>query len=68
MPQVIANGESLDLEFIPCPLDQFLEAQGFLPKSVVIELNGEAVSPSEFKSHIVKEGDSLEIVRIVAGG
>ncbi len=68
MPQVIANGESLDLESIPCPLDQFLEAQGFLPKSVVIELNGEAVSPSEFKSHIMKEGDSLEIVRIVAGG
>ena len=68
MPQVIANGETLDLESVPCPLDQFLTDQGFLPKSVVIELNGEAVSPSEFKSHVVKEGDCLEIVRIVAGG
>ena len=68
MPQVIANGERLNLESLPCPLDQFLEDQGFLPKSVVIELNGEAVSPSEFKSHMVKEGDSLEIVKIVAGG
>ena len=68
MPQVIANGGKLDLESIPCPLDQFLTNQGFLPKSVVVELNGEAVSPSEFENHIVQDGDCLEIVRIVAGG
>ena len=68
MPQVIANGEKLDLESIPCSLDQFLLNQGFLPKSVVVELNGEAVSPSEFKNHTVHDGDCLEIVRIVAGG
>ena len=68
MPQVIANGEKLVSESIPCPLDSFLTNQGFLPKSVVVELNGEAVSPSEFKNHTVREGDRLEIVKIVAGG
>lgn len=68
MPQVIANGEKLVSESIPCPLDIFLQNQGFLPKSVVVELNGEAVAPSEFSNYKVKEGDRLEIVKIVAGG
>ncbi|MBT5927555.1 MAG: sulfur carrier protein ThiS [Verrucomicrobia bacterium] len=68
MPQVIANGQKLSSESLPCSLAVFLVEQGFLPKSVVIELNGAAVSPSEFSNHTVKDGDQLEIVRIVAGG
>jgi len=68
MPQLVANGQTLTSELLPCSLECFLEDQGFLPKSVVVELNGLAVSPSEFQNHQVKEGDRLEIVRIVAGG
>ena len=68
MPQVVANGQTLSSESLPCALNVFLNEQGFLPKSVVVELNGAAVAPSEFKNHIVKDGDQLEIVRIVAGG
>ncbi|MDB4459003.1 sulfur carrier protein ThiS [bacterium] len=64
---VTANGKSLEGEF-PCPLNTFLERQGLLPKSVVVELNGMAVTPSEFEQKKVVSGDCLEIVRIVAGG
>ena len=64
---VIANGNELTAA-LPCSLDVFLIAQGLLPRSVVVELNGEAVSPSEFAQRQINAGDLLEIVKIVAGG
>ena len=64
---VITNGVSISRE-LPCPLEEFLRAQNLLPRSVVVEHNGEAVAPSEFEKRMVRDGDRLEIVRIVAGG
>ncbi len=64
---VIANGREVAATF-PCTLEQFLVAQQLLPRSVVVEHNGEAVSPSEFARRPLQPGDRLEIVRIVAGG
>lgn len=45
-----------------------MTGQGLLPRSVVVEHNGEAVAPSEFARRQVRAGDRLEIVKIVAGG
>lgn len=64
---VTANGRILPLGQ-SCSLTDFLMQQQLLPKSVVVELNGEAVPPSEFSQRQVHSGDRLEIVRIVAGG
>ncbi len=64
---VIANGEKRPLQ-LPSTVESFLVSQGLLARSVVVELNGEALAPSEFPSKPVREGDRLEIVRIVAGG
>jgi sulfur carrier protein len=64
---VIANGQVKEAT-LPCSVQQFLIAQGLLPKSVVVEHNGEAVAPSEFSGRMLNPGDSLEIVKIVAGG
>ena len=64
---VTANGHAVATEF-PCSLEQFLIRQGLPPRSVVVELNGEAVAPSEFPGRELKPGDRLEIVQIVAGG
>ena len=64
---VIANGQSVVAD-LPATLEKFLVAQGLLPRSVVVEHNGEAVTPSEFATREVHAGDRLEIVRIVAGG
>lgn len=66
-PTVIANGHEVTAT-LPCSLEAFLTAQGLLPRSVVVELNGEAVSPSEFPQLQLHPGDRLEIVKIVAGG
>jgi thiamine biosynthesis protein ThiS len=64
---VTANGREVALP-APCSLTQFLEQQELRPRSVVVELNGEPVAPSEFSGRTVNPGDRLEIVQIVAGG
>lgn len=67
MGRLVANGVEIGAEF-PCTVENFLIANGQPPRSVVVEHNGEAVSPSEFARRQLAEGDRLEIVRIVAGG
>jgi thiamine biosynthesis protein ThiS len=67
MGLVIANGKSVEAE-VPCSIEKFLVEQQLSPRSVVVELNGNAVAPSEFAERIVCAGDRMEIVRIVAGG
>ena len=67
MSHVIANGKNIAAR-LPCSIEEFLVAQELLPRSVVVEHNGEAVAPSEFSGRILKAGDKLEIVKIVAGG
>jgi sulfur carrier protein len=66
-PLVIANGRETPAP-LPCSLEEFLVAQGLPPRSVVVELNGQATPPSQFKDTPLRAGDRLEIVRIVAGG
>lgn len=67
METIIANGQSLPVK-LPCTIESFLVAQNLLPRSVVVEHNGEAVAPSEFSKRNLNSGDRLEIVKIVAGG
>ena len=64
---VTANGQPIESR-LPCSIEQFLVAQNLLPRSVVVEHNGEAVAPSEFSHLQLHAGDRLEIVKIVAGG
>jgi thiamine biosynthesis protein ThiS len=64
---VIANGEKIPVQ-VPCSIEHFLKECKLLPRSVVVEHNGEAVAPSEFAERQLAEGDRLEIVNIVAGG
>jgi thiamine biosynthesis protein ThiS len=67
MNEITANGQVTAAK-LPCTVEEFLVAQGLLPRSVVVEHNGEAVAPSEFPRRILNAGDRLEIVKIVAGG
>ena len=64
---IIANGQPVQAQ-LPCSIEQFLLARKLLPRSVVVEHNGEAVAPSEFSRRQLHPGDRLEIVKIVAGG
>lgn len=65
--QIVANGKPVRAS-LPCSIEQFLLTQQLSPRSVVVELNGEAVTPSEFSQRQLHPGDRVEIVKIVAGG
>jgi thiamine biosynthesis protein ThiS len=65
--QLTANGKNIEA-MLPGTIEEFLLAQKLLPRSVVVEHNGEAVAPSEFSRRTLRAGDRLEIVKIVAGG
>jgi thiamine biosynthesis protein ThiS len=67
MTTVTANGKPVEAR-LPCSIEEFLIAQKLLPRSVVVEHNGEAVAPSEFSQRVLQADDRLEIVKIVAGG
>jgi thiamine biosynthesis protein ThiS len=64
---ITANGKPIATK-LPCSVEEFLISQKLLPRSVVVEHNGEAVAPSEFSRRQLNAGDKLEIVKIVAGG
>ena len=64
---ITANGQLIAAKLF-CTIEEFLVAQNLLPRSVVVEHNGEAVAPSEFSGRQLRAGDRLEIVKIVAGG
>ncbi len=61
------NGESH--EFGPdLTVPALLEHLGLQSKPVVIEHNETALSPSDFKTCPLADGDCLEIITIAAGG
>ena len=67
MAVVTANGKETQVT-TPCTVEDFLQQLELPPRSVVVELNGEALTPSSFAGKQLQSGDRLEIVRIVAGG
>ena len=57
--------ENSDADFL---LEGLLEHLGYKPQLVVVELNGEIISPKVWEHIKVKNGDCLEVVTIVGGG
>lgn len=64
---VTANGRIFPVAK-DCRLADFLRELGFSPGLVVVERNRQAVSPGECGEILLRDGDNLEIVKIVAGG
>lgn len=49
-------------------LPDLFEVLGVRAKWVVVELNGEPVERADMPSTVLQSGDSIELVRAVAGG
>ena len=64
--QVIINGEKTFLEGVRTVenLIEYLELEGRL----AIEINREIIPRSDFDSHLVNDGDIIEIVHAIGGG
>lgn len=65
--EIVANGKPFRLAQ-GTTLPEFLEQRGQAVRRVVVERNGDALTPVEAEAVVLSAGDRLEIVRIVAGG
>ena len=65
--RVTLNGEPREIAG-PCLLPVLIREVGLPEKGVLVEHNGLALRPAEWPERTVAEGDTLEIIRIVAGG
>jgi sulfur carrier protein len=61
------NGKPVELEG-PAALLAYLEGLGVNPRAVAVELNGEIIERAAFETATLRDGDTLEIVRMVGGG
>ncbi|SCA55191.1 Thiazole synthase (fragment) [Candidatus Terasakiella magnetica] len=64
---VIVNGEERTLENAKS-VEEFLTDIGLDPKKVAVERNLVIVPKSEFSTHMLDDGDKLEIVHFIGGG
>lgn len=65
--RITANSDTYDLPE-GTTLDAFIRDRSLALERVVIERNGDALTPGEARQTVLADGDRLEIVRIVAGG
>jgi sulfur carrier protein len=61
------NGRRVELD-APTQLLDYIEKLGVNPRAVAVEHNGEILERSAFSSVTLREGDQVEIVRMVGGG
>lgn len=67
MISLSVNGKTVELEQ-PTPLLDYLEKLGVNPRAVAVELNGEILERAAYGNATLREGDQIEIVRMVGGG
>ena len=61
------NGESQTLSS-PMRLSEFLEKHELKERLVVVELNREIIPRPRYSETVLREGDEIEIVQMMAGG
>lgn len=61
------NGKSVELEDAT-PLLVYLERLGLDPRAVAVEHNGAILERAAYAKATLREGDRVEIVRMVGGG
>ena len=67
MITVQVNGKQVQLE-APTPLPTYLAQLGVNPKAVAVEHNGTIIERAAYEDVTLKQGDTVEIVRMVGGG
>jgi len=66
-PTITLNGRPYPLES-PTTVPDLLATLGFAGKPVVVELNGQALTPAEHATAQVTPGATLELITLAAGG
>lgn len=65
--KIVVNGEGLNCPDGLTVLD-LLEKLGLSPDATLVERNAEMVQRSAYRTDVLAEGDSLELIKFVGGG
>jgi len=71
--RITVNGRPREIDSNPegpseIPLPAFLQTFGIDPRLVAVAINGDVVPKAEYHAARVREGDQIEVVRMVGGG
>ena len=68
--KIKVNGEEkiLEIDKGQILLSKALNHMGYLPNTIVVELNNLIINSTKWEKVKLKDGDNLEIVSIVGGG
>ncbi len=66
--QITLNGEPKTLDASTATIHDLLNSLNIKQNNVAIEVNLELVPRSTYQSHIINEGDKIEIIHFVGGG
>ena len=61
------NGKRVELE-AATPLLDYIERLGVDPRAVAVEHNGDIIERDRYVATMLRDGDVVEIVRMVGGG
>ena len=64
---ITLNGEAQQIDD-GINLQQLIDQQDLAGKRIAVEVNLDIVPRSQFDSHILSEGDQIEIVHAIGGG
>ncbi len=65
--RITINGKPREIDG-ETPLPAFLQAYGIDPRLVAVAINGDVIPKAEYDAARVREGDEIEVVRMVGGG
>jgi sulfur carrier protein len=67
MIQITVNGRSVEIES-PMTVQQLLETVDVPPNYLAVEVNADVVPREHYTTHLVRDGDQVEVVTLVGGG
>lgn len=67
MIRLQVNGKPVELD-TETPLPDYLAKLGVDPRAVAVEHNGVIIERASFAQTVLRDGDMVEIVRMVGGG
>ncbi|MBC8318546.1 MAG: sulfur carrier protein ThiS [Desulfobulbaceae bacterium] len=65
--EIQCNGAVKEVKAGMCLVD-FLKSLNLDPDTVVVECDGEVIARKKYESHILVDGEKLELIRFVGGG
>ena len=68
--KITVNGKPREVDAVDGTLDlpSFLQRFDINPRLVAVAINGDVIPRDRYPDALVREGDTLEIVRMVGGG